>query len=104
MIRVLWALVGACLLLAAGAGFTPPPSNASSATSGTEIKYVVHGELASIFEASAASPLPYETSPFGVHPASVGAVPNLSFSQAQDIGVRWHRPPVCTKGRTPVRA
>ncbi len=38
--------------------------------------------------------LPYESSPFGFHPASTGALPNLSYSGAQDIGVRWHRPPV----------
>src|SRR3990170_622709 len=40
------------------------------------------------------APLPYEASPFGFHPAAVGMVPGLSFSEAQDIGVRWHRPPV----------
>jgi len=61
---------------------------------GTQIKYVTPSGLASIFEAANASPLPYESSPFGFHPASVGGVPNLSFAGAQDIGVRWHRPPV----------
>ncbi|MBI5378646.1 MAG: hypothetical protein HZA23_00625, partial [Nitrospirae bacterium] len=41
-----------------------------------------------------AQTLPYEDSPFGFHPASIGQLPALSFSAAQDIGVRWHRPPV----------
>jgi hypothetical protein len=60
------------------------------------IKYVTPSALAAIFEAAnpPPTPLPYESSPFGFHPASVGFIPNLSFAQAQDIGVRWHRPPV----------
>jgi hypothetical protein len=58
-----------------------------------QAKYVTPSELAAIFEA-ANPPLPYESSPFGFHPASVGAVPNPSFAEGQDIGVRWHRPPV----------
>jgi hypothetical protein len=63
-------------------------------SAGTQIRYVTPGELASIFEAANASPLPYEASPFGFHPASVGFAPNLSFTEAQDMAVRWHRPPV----------
>lgn len=36
----------------------------------------------------------YEDSPFGFHPASIGQLQNQSFREAQDIGIRWHRPPV----------
>jgi len=40
--------------------------------------------------------LPYEDSPFGFHPASVykPGYPDKGFVDAQNIGVRWHRPPV----------
>jgi len=39
---------------------------------------------------------PDRSSPFGFHPASVRVpgYPDSGFSDAQDIGVRWHRPPV----------
>jgi len=43
---------------------------------------------------STAQKLLYEDSPFGLHPASIGPLQNQSFREAQDIGIRWHRPPV----------
>ncbi len=39
----------------------------------------------------AAPLLSYESSPFGFLPASIGQIPNQSFAEAQDIGVRWDR-------------
>lgn len=41
---------------------------------------------------SPADALPYESSPFGFLPAYVGHIPDLSFVEAVDIGIRWNRP------------
>lgn len=35
--------------------------------------------------------LPFEESPFGFHPA---LVPPISFAEGEQIGIRWHRPPL----------
>jgi hypothetical protein len=65
----------------------------SRVASGLDVRFVTPSELAGIFEEANPEPaaLPYEDSSFGLHPA---LVPPMSFAEGQNIGVRWHRPPV----------
>ena len=74
----------------------PPPSARRLARGALGLPAAAACVLAAVMATRdvTAQALPYEQSPFGFHPASVGGGPNPPFRDAQDIGVRWHRPPV----------
>jgi len=56
----------------------------------------LHVPLIAISSQMAEETLPFEDSPFGFHPARVerAGYPDNGFVDAQNIGVRWHRPAV----------